>query len=190
VKALGVIAAAVVVLAAGCGGTKHTGAGKTCPQAWRHGWQRLADRVKAPVFCPTVMPDPLTGDTTGPFRNGVSVDPDRSYLVSFVAVLNPPEFVQVNFRGYPGRTSIPSCTEGKRAVPCFSHPAGHRHANGLDATVYTTAQDADANHIAYVWKDKGALYSVSELVGEPYGRSQVLRNLDAVLKNLARVKPV
>ena len=36
------------------------------------------------------MPSPLTGDTSGPYRNGVSVGSDRSYLVSFIAVINPP----------------------------------------------------------------------------------------------------
>jgi hypothetical protein len=141
------------------------------------------------VYCPSSLPDPLTGDMTGPFRNGVSVDRDRSYLVSFIAVLNPPEVVHFNLRGYPGRTSIPTCVEGKRKVPCFSHHAGHRHADGIEATVYTTGQDADANHIAYVWKNGGALYAISELVGAPYGRKQVLANLDRALPGLARVTP-
>lgn len=185
------IAVPLVLLAllAGCGGSSKHSSAKRCPTAWKAGWQKLANRIKTPVFCPTSLPDPLTGDTSGPFRNGVSVDPDRSFLVSFVAVLNPPEFVQFNFRGYPGRTRVPTCVEGKRKVPCFSAPAGHRKANGIDATIYTRAQDADANHIAYVWRDRGSLYTISELVAEPYGRKQVLRNLDAVLKGLARVEP-
>ena len=60
----------------------------------------------------------------------------------------------------------------------------------MEATVYATAQDADTNHIAYVWKHRGTLYTISELVAEPYPRKQVLGNLDRALKGLARVKPV
>ena len=183
-----VVAAAAGLLASGCGSSKHA-SGPVCPAAWKQGWQKLADRIKAPVYCPSWLPDPLTGDTKGPYRNGVSVDPDRSYLVSFVFV-RPPELVQFNFRGYPGRTSIPMCREGSRMIPCFSHPIGHRRANGVAATVYAIAQDADTNHIAYVWKDRGTLYTISELVAEPYPRKQVLGNLDRALKGLARVKPV
>lgn len=183
-----VILAALAALS-GCGGAGHAGSAKTCPKAWRHGWQQLANRIKAPVFCPTVMPQPLNGNTTGPFRNGVSVGRDRSYLVSFIAVVNPPDVVHFNFRGYPGTTAIPRCKEASGTVPCFSDVIGRRHANGIDATVYATGQDADANHVAYVWKDGGALYVISELVGPPYTRAQVLENLDAVLKNLARVEP-
>ena len=181
------IAAALALLAAGCGSSGH--AARSCPAAWKVGWQRLADRIKLPVYCPTWLPSPLTGDTRGPYRNGVSVGSDRSYLVSFIAVINPPEVVHFNFRGYPGRTTIPTCTEGKQKIPCFSHPAGHSHARGIDATVYMTGQDADANHIVYVWTRRATLYAISELVGEPYSRRQVLHNLERVLKGLARVKP-
>ena len=30
-----------------------------CPAAWKPGWQRLANRIDAPVYCPSWMPSPL-----------------------------------------------------------------------------------------------------------------------------------
>jgi hypothetical protein len=177
---------AAAVFAAGCGGSTHHAA--ACPSAWKKGWQQLANRIRTPVYCPTWLPAPLTGDTTGPYRNGVSVKKDGSYLVSFIAVL-PPQVVHFNFRGYPGQTSVPKCIEGQAKIPCFSRPAGHRHANGIDATVYLTGQDADANHIVYAWTDHGTFYEISELVNPPYSRKQVLHNLDGALKGLALVQP-
>ena len=47
-------------------------------------WQKLANEIKAPVYCPSWLPQPLVGRFGGRFFNGRSVDPDRSYLVSFV----------------------------------------------------------------------------------------------------------
>src|SRR5258706_2237676 len=32
-----------------------------CPTGWAAGWQRLARRVDAPVYCPSWMPQPLVG---------------------------------------------------------------------------------------------------------------------------------
>lgn len=84
--------ALLALTAAGCGGgspsappsTITSTAAKTrCPRAWRIGWQKVANEIKAPVFCPTWMPEPLDAKFGGRWFNGRFVDPDRSYLVSF-----------------------------------------------------------------------------------------------------------
>ena len=78
------------VLATGCGGAKKAqAAGAAAPAkptcAHRAGWQSLANRIKAPVYCPAWLPDPLIGQIGGQWNNIDSVSPDRSYLESFVS---------------------------------------------------------------------------------------------------------
>ena len=92
---LSALAAAAAFAAAGCGadraGQPAAQAGTTrCPASLHHDWQQLANRIKAPVYCPSWMPDPLHGQLTGNPNFGgaggvsVSVSPDKSYLASFV----------------------------------------------------------------------------------------------------------
>ena len=38
-----------------------------CPSAWARGWQQLANRIQAPVYCPTWMPNPLDGKIGGQY---------------------------------------------------------------------------------------------------------------------------
>src|SRR2546428_13530484 len=49
----------------------------SCPAAWRGGWQALANRIQAPVYCPTWMPDPLDARIGGGdgHRGGLSRRP-------------------------------------------------------------------------------------------------------------------
>src|SRR6476469_6963145 len=82
--------AVVALLLAGCGGSasvessaKAVSAPSACPPAWRVGWQRLANQIHTPVYCPSWMPSPLDARIGGIYANGRYVDPDRSYLVSF-----------------------------------------------------------------------------------------------------------
>src|SRR5205085_8164363 len=127
-----------------------------CPAAWSHGWQQLANRIHAPVYCPTWMPNPLDAQIGGQYIDIDSVNKDGSYLVSFLehGDLGSGD-VHVNFRGYVGRTTIPACTTvvltGKKAIrghtPCFADAAGTRTAGGITATVYRVNQDADQWHI-------------------------------------------
>ena len=84
------ILAAVVLVASGCGADTATSSkaaarrpsAPTCPATWRPGWQRLANRIHAPVYCPSWLPDPLTGQIVGQVSFGgaggpaVSVSPD------------------------------------------------------------------------------------------------------------------
>ncbi len=164
-----------------------------CPAAWRSGWQTLANRVQAPVYCPTWMPNPLDAKIGGQYIDIHSIGKDRSYLISFLehGDLGSGD-VHVNFRGYPGRTAVPRCPPpvGKGTVPCFSEAVGHLHTNGIRSTVYQVNQGADQWHILLAWHYKRSLYTVSEHVIAPYRfTTQVRRNLAKLLQSLVLVRP-
>jgi hypothetical protein len=189
---------ALTLVAAGCAGAGASveKSARGCPAAWSAGWVRLADRVHAPVYCPTWMPNPLDGHIGGQWEDIYSIGKDRSYLISFLSHDQSGD-VHVNFRGYPGRRTIPKCktveVEGKRTVrgtvPCFADANGTRRGPGIVATVYTVNQDADQWHVLYAWHHGGSLYTVSEHVILPYTYRQVIRNLDRVLGGLVLVQP-
>jgi hypothetical protein len=200
------LAAVSGLLASGCGGDSARQAAAapakpTCPRAWHASWQRLSDRIDAPVYCPAWLPDPLTGQITGRWNNINSVDPDRSYLESFVwqetgAGAAGGE-LHVNLRGYPGKTRIPTCTtvdvNGKivtrGTTPCFADPRGTKRFGGIRATVYTVNQDADQWHVLYAWRFRGSLYALSEHVAAPLNYRKVVANLDRMMRSLQLVEP-
>ncbi|HEY2936841.1 MAG TPA: hypothetical protein VGJ25_09580 [Gaiellaceae bacterium] len=194
VAGLAALAFATLV-AASSGGTK----APSCPAAWQGGWQKLANRLDAPVYCPTWMPNPLDGKIGGDWQDIYSTGKDRSYLVSFLSHGEGGSGdVHVNFRGYPGRTRIPLCAtlitvERKKPLrgttPCFANASGTRRVPGIVATVYTVNQDADQWHVLLAWRHQGSLYAVSEHVIKPYTYRQVVANLDRLLKSLVLVRP-
>jgi len=193
----------LAVVAAGCSndGASPSAAAPaarpSCPIAWKGGWQRLANRVRSPVYCPSWMPSPLDGKIGGEWDNGVSVVSDRSYLVSFLWHEPPSQDVHVNLRGYPGRTRIPRCNADtvvagrklKRTVPCFSDPQPVRRVGGLAVTPYTVNQGVDQWHVLYAWRRHGTLYTLSEHVAKPLTYRQVVRNLDRALAGLVLIAP-
>jgi len=206
--------AAIMLAAAGCGGgskpTKVADSSKqsasatpVCPASWRPVYQRLANRIHAAVYCPSWMPAPLTGQIGrnvsfgGAGGSSLSVDKDGSYLALFVWAEPQSGEVHVNLRGYPGRTTIPSCikedTNGakliKTTVPCFADPRGKARAPGIVATVYTVNQDADLWHVLYAWRYRGGLYTVSQHVAAPLSYNQVISSLNRILDNLVVVQP-
>jgi hypothetical protein len=170
-----------------------------CPAAWVVGWQRLANTIKAPVYCPTWMPNPLNAKIGGQYEDIYSIGKDRSYLVSFLEQGDLGSgFVHVNFRGYPGRTTIPTCPttvlEGAKTIhgktPCFADPAGKEKAPHITATVYRVNQGADQWHILLAWKFHGSLYTVSQHVIVPYDSAgRVLQLLHHLLNSLVLVRP-
>lgn len=195
---LAVLGALLAVLSGCGGGGKTRGAVPVagCPPAWRPGWQALADEVGVPVYCPRWVPAPLDGKIGGERNSVREVDRDRSYLVSFVYQQEGEE-VHVNFRAYPGRTTVPRCRSveivgGKkieRTVPCFSDPRGTKTIGGVEATVYTVNQDADQWHVLYAWTRDGTLYTLSEHVAPPYTFRRVVQNLDRMMRSLALLEP-
>jgi len=169
-----------------------------CPAAWKAGWQRLANRVDTPVYCPNWMPSPLDASIGGQWNSdGPIVDRDRSYLVGFLWHEAGSGDVHVNFRGYPGRTTVPQCidvqtTGGKtrrREVPCFSDPRGTRRVGDKNVTVYTVSRDADQWHVTYLWRRSGTLYTVSEHVAPPLTFRRVIANLDQLVGGLELIRP-
>ena len=98
-------------------------------------------------------------------------DKDHSYLVSFLWLdqdAGVTREVHLNFRGYPGRTTIPSCqttrtVEGKTvhgSVPCFADRGATKRLGSITATAYTVNQGIDEWHVLYLWRHGGSLYTV------------------------------
>jgi hypothetical protein len=163
----------------------------SCPATWRAGWQALADRIHAPVYCPSRMPAPLDARIDGSYANGESVSRDRSYLISFIWREPGSGEVHVNLRGYPGRTRIPTCSDldTDKPVPCFSDANGRVRAGNITARVYTANQGADQWHVLYAWRHDFSLYTISEHVAPPYTYARVRRRLNRMLAGLALVEP-
>jgi hypothetical protein len=207
-RVLTLAAVPVVVLlafvSAACGGddarsaaSSATPAKAVCPPAWKPGWQELANRIQASVYCPSWMPDPLTGELDGDWNNIYSVDADGSYLAGFTWYEVQSGEVHVNLRGQPGNSEIPTCqdvrtTAGKttrKNVPCFADPQGTKKVGPYEVTVYTRNRGADQWHVLYAWEQEGSLYALSEHVAEPLSYSQVVKNLDRMLRGLVLIAP-
>src|SRR2546428_1207151 len=191
-----VVSLLLLVFVTGCGSTNAgdavaDAAARSCPAAWRGGWEALANRIQAPVYCPTWMPDPLDARIGGRYANGESVSRDRSYLISFIWFEPGSGEVHVNLRGYPGRLRIPTCSDldTNKPVPCFSDLKGTAHAGEITARVYTANQGVDQWHVLYAWRHEHSLYAISEHVAFPYTYSQVVHNLNRMLAGLVLVEP-
>jgi len=192
------ILAALALVATGCSlgddGVEETASARqkqsACPAAWKPGWQQLANRVAAPVYCPSWMPSPIDAEIGGQWSSGgVAVDKDKSYLAGFLWHEAGSGDVHVNFRGYPGKTAMPRCVENRRSIPCFSDPRGTRKVGGKTVTVYTVSRDADQWHVTYLWRRNGTVYTVSEHVAPPLTFRRVLQNLDRIVGGLELIRP-
>ena len=192
------ILAALALAATGCSlgddGVEATASARekqpACPAAWKPGWQRLANRVGAPVYCPSWMPSPIDAEIGGQWSSGgAAVDQDKSYLAGFLWHEAGSGDVHVNLRGYPGSTAMPRCVENRRSIPCFSDPRGTRNVGGKTVTVYTVSRDADQWHVTYLWRRNGTLYTVSEHVAPPLTFRRVLQNLDRIVGGLELIRP-
>jgi hypothetical protein len=197
--ALCLLCAGFVLLAGGCGDAKKADAAPAAAKPvckGRAAWQKLANRVQAPVYCPGWLPDPLSGRLGATDNNIDSVSPDRSYLQSWVWQETGGGAaggeLHVNLRAYPGVTKIPTCRTGgadSRNVPCFADPRGTISANGITARLYTVNQDADQWHYALVWRRDGNLYTLSEHVAPPLTGARVKQYLKRELTSLVRIEP-
>jgi hypothetical protein len=200
--------AALALAAAGCGGGEKPAASpaqaasaKPTSCTWEAGWQRLANRIRADVYCPNWLPDPLTGELDGRWNNINGVDPDRSYLMGFVWQETGGGAaggeVHVNLRGYPGTTKIPVCEDtilgsGKPRrvkIPCFADPKPPRTVAGYRVTEYTVNQGADQWHVLYAWTHRGSLYTASEHVAPPVTYRKAKLYLDRIMRNLVLIEP-
>ena len=190
--ALALLALALALAGCSDGGGRAGAAVKAkraCPAA--KGWQQLADSIRAPVYCPRWMPDPLNGVIKGQWNNIYSVSPDRSYLIGFIWFEHGSGELHVNLRGYPGKTKIPKCPAavGKGTLPCFADPHGQVRSNGIDETVYTVNQGADQWHVLLAWHRNGSLYTLSQHVAAPLSYEQVVADLKRMQRDLVLVAP-
>jgi hypothetical protein len=190
-----VVLAAACAVAAGCGSavadeTAAPARAASCPAKWRAGWEKLAERADATVFCPSWMPNPLDGQIGGGWTDIDDVDADGSYLVSFIWQESHSGEVHVNFRRYRG-TAMPRCraSDSRKMIPCFADPAGKLRVGPIDATLYTVGRDADQWHLTYLWRYRGATYAVGEHVAPPLTYAKVKRNVERLLRGLVRVQP-
>jgi hypothetical protein len=192
----GALALALAALpVAGCGGETEADLAAnvskpppaSCPEEWKAGWQELADRIDAPVYCPSWLPAPLTGELGGEWHSTESVKPDRSYLMGFIWFEPGSGEVHVNFRGYPGGTDIPDCN----GRPCFSDPQGKKTVGEVEVERYSVNRGADTWHLLYAWEHDGSLYTVSQHVVPDLSLtySKVGANLDRIVRGLALVEP-
>jgi hypothetical protein len=200
--AAGLALVACAVLTSGCGGEAKSASAapvvKSKPScAYPAGWQKLANRIKAPVYCPGWLPDPLVGTLGGQWNNINSVSRDRSYLESFVWQETGPGAaggeLHVVLRGYPGVTKIPTCRTGgadSRNVPCFDGLRGTVSAGGITAKLYSGPnQDMDAWHAVLLWHRNGTMYTLSEHVAPPLTFNKTVSYLKRELASLVLVKP-
>jgi hypothetical protein len=167
--------------------TTSAAAGPTCPSALKPGWQKLADRIDAPVYCPSWLPDPLTGQIGGQWEAIHSVTPQGDYLIGFLWFERDANEVHINLRGYPGKTNVPDCN-GK---PCFSGETGSRQVAGKNVDVYTVNRGADTWHLLYAWKEDGSLYVISQHIVPELGLSYtaVAKSLDRIMAGLVKIEP-
>ena len=188
------------LLVSGCGKAKQAVAAPTSASkahcAYPAGWQKLANKVQVPVYCPGWLPDPLTSQIDGKWSNGNSVSADRSYLESFVWQETGPGIgggeLHVVLRAYPGVSKIPTCRTGgvdSRNVPCFAGPRGTITAGGITAQLYSVNQDMDSWHAAAMWRQGGTLYTLSEHVAPPLTYNKVVSYLKRELASLVLIKP-
>lgn len=197
------VSAALALLVAGCGGsakvappaaTAQVSAKPRC--AYRAGWQALANRIGAPVFCPGWLPSPLTSQIGGS-SNNVNSTEGRAYLESFIWQDTDTPMISgvlhVNLRGYPGRMTIPTCPTGafnSDPEPCFSGTRGTVHENGITATIDTVNQGMDEWHVAFVWRFHKSLYTLSEHLAPPVGTyTRLLVYLRHELRSLVLIEP-
>jgi hypothetical protein len=186
----------LIALALAGGSSATSRAAPVCPKAWAATWQKLANRIHAPVYCPSWLPDPLTGQIGGRWNNINSVSKDRSYLIGFVWQEIGQE-IHINLRGYPGVTKVPTCrsvelVNGKKhvtAVPCFADSHGQKTIAGYRVTEYTVNQDADQWHVLYAWTRGGNLYTLSQHVAPPLTFPMVVRDLKRELAGLVFIQP-
>jgi hypothetical protein len=209
VASLLAVVGGIALLASACGGSgtpkraasaeEVAARGAHCAGAVRASWQQVANRIHAPVFCPSWLPDPFTGKLhDGRWNTIYSIAKDRSYLMGFIWLEAGSGELHVNIRGYPGRTKVPICTDteitgGKTTrtkVPCFDDRQGTKRIGGRTVTIYTRNRDADLWHVLYAWHYRGSLYTVSQHVTAPLTYAKVVQSLNRITRGLDVIQPV
>ena len=192
---------------AGCGATDAprlskgeaaTTTEKSCPAAWQRSWQKLANRIDAPVYCPSWLPDPLDGQIGGRWNNIDSVGKDRSYLVGFV-------WQEMSAAGDPhqpprlsGGDEDPDLPLGRARrrqaardeVPCFDDSHGQKTIGGF--RVHRVHGQPGRRPVARALRlaaRRVAVHRSAQHVAPPLTFPMVVRNLNRELASLVLVEP-
>jgi hypothetical protein len=208
------LAVVLALVAAGCGGSTSPKATTTTSSlaaylagfsppvpmkatcSYRAGWQKLANRIAADVYCPGWLPDPLIPQIGSQNNNINVVSKDRSYLESFIwqDTDTPNLSGELHFvlQGFPGRTKIPTCLGGTNfntPMPCFQSPHGQITENGIRTTLYTVNLDVDTWHLLLLWHHDGGIYALSEHLAPPLDYKHVVVYLKLELRSLVLIAP-
>lgn len=190
------VLAVLVGLAAGCAGDDVTSPAAsassppTCPAQFRAGWQRLANRVDAPVYCPRWLPDPLKPEA----HLHSPIGADRSWQIGFHEYELRSVELHVVVSGYPnGRP--PQCEDLKTGEfgSCWQERHGTRRIGDRVVTVYERGVGHEASHVVYAWRERGTLYAASMHVdhrpNSALPRSRVKNQLARVVQSLVPIEP-
>jgi hypothetical protein len=190
------ILAFVLALGAGCAGDDVTGPAAsaspppTCPAPFRADWQRLANRVDRPVYCPTFLPDPLKPEA----HLHSPIGADRSWQIGFHDYELRSVELHVVVSGYPtGRP--PRCEDLKTGAigSCWKQPSGTRRIGDRVVNVFERGVGHEASHVVYIWREHGVLYAASMHVdrrpNSALPRPRVKNQLARVVRGLVRIKP-
>jgi hypothetical protein len=185
-----VLLVAVVVTVSACGsGTANSGSKSSpetgCSKTWAAGWQKWADRVRMPVWCPGWMPSPIDAIIHGQW-NTAQVEQHQWQLG--YAWLEQGQLVHVIFEGYPHGTFPPTCEGG---VPCFGgEEAKSVTIAGHVVHWYDHNQASHSGHIAAVFSSGGNTYVVSIHIVTPVSTKAIAkRDLRHIVESSSLLKP-
>lgn len=187
--AAGLVAGALLAAGRGDDGERGAAGPPRCDEHQLAEWKRLANEIRAPVYCPGWLPDPLVSDLHHP-----SIDPDRSFQVGYHDSELRSAEVHVVLGAYPDRR-IPRCEDLKieKYVPCWLDSSGRKQVGPYLVTVYERALGHESQHVVYTWTYRGVLYTASMHIdrreNSAVTRVVAKRNLDLVLLALDRVDP-
>ena len=179
-----------ILMAAGCGGSSSAdttpstaAAAHGCPKSWRPGWQKWADRVQMPVYCPGWMPT-VTGQIHSQWNTAYA--PGRDNWQLGFAWLEFNNLVHIIFEGYVPQAFPPHCEGG----PCFAGYLGSQQVGAFRVRWYDHNLASHTGHIAAIFHANGRVYVVSMHIAPP---STTLTRTKAevvhILKSLTKIDP-
>jgi hypothetical protein len=184
------VALVVLLTAAGCGGSSSAdttpssaAAAHGCPPSWRPGWQKWANKVQMPVYCPGWMPT-VTGQIKSQWNTAYAPGHDN-WQLGF-AWLEFDNLVHIIFEGYAPKAFPPNC-EGS---PCFAGYIGSQQVGRFHVRWYDHNLASHTGHIAAIFRANGYIYVVSMHIAPP---STTLTRTKAdvvhILKTLTKIDP-
>jgi hypothetical protein len=185
IRAAAVAAVLLVTLACGTGsGRSGTSDAPHCPPGRAASWQRFADRVHMPVFCPAWLPVQLDGSVSGPDTTVAS--PGRHWQVQLVWRADDfSQLIHVVFEGFAPGTWPPDCG----GEHCFGGAAGSETIAGHRVTWYADDRGSSTGHIAAAFRSGRNRYTVSLHVIDPYTAASARATVRRIVAGLVPTPP-